>query len=317
MSYTLRDYAGIIGDSTRIKAYTAALKKLITPESFVLDIGTGTGVFALIACSLGARRVVAIDTNPAVQLGDKLAKENNFAERITFIEGDSRELSFDETPDIIVSDLRGVLPLQGDALAVLHDAASRIAGEQTIIIPETDRLYVALLESEEVYTTATGSIEDAPTTLSFNELRETLKHSWYRLDYAAGELKSPAALWLEINYATNAATSFSKPVELHVSESATVHGFLIWFDTTLHGTIGYSNAPDTEVGSYDRLFFPFLEPIEVTAGETVLVDIRAELVGTSYVWKWRTVYQDTEFEQSTFYSDLIAAEDLQKHRLTI
>lgn len=39
--YEIHDYGGMINDSVRMDAYIRSLKSIITPESVVLDIGTG------------------------------------------------------------------------------------------------------------------------------------------------------------------------------------------------------------------------------------------------------------------------------------
>ncbi len=69
-NYNLFDYGGMINakNAVRTEAFTTALENCITPETVVLDIGTGTGYFALVAAKLGARHVYAIEPNPAIQI---------------------------------------------------------------------------------------------------------------------------------------------------------------------------------------------------------------------------------------------------------
>ena len=48
----------LIADRVRLEAFHEALKRLITPgKTTVADIGTGSGVLAIMAAKLGARRV--------------------------------------------------------------------------------------------------------------------------------------------------------------------------------------------------------------------------------------------------------------------
>ena len=67
--YEIHDYGGMIYDSVRMDAYIRSLKSIITPESVVLDIGTGPGIFALIACQSGARKVYAIEPMDVYRTG--------------------------------------------------------------------------------------------------------------------------------------------------------------------------------------------------------------------------------------------------------
>ena len=66
--YSIENYGEMIADHIRIDAYVRALKAAIKPGSVVLDIGTGTGIFALLACRLGARRVFAIEPGAVIRV---------------------------------------------------------------------------------------------------------------------------------------------------------------------------------------------------------------------------------------------------------
>ena len=59
--FTLRNYGEMIDDAVRMDAYVAALRRVVKPGDVVLDIGTGTGIFAVLAARLGARRVFAVE----------------------------------------------------------------------------------------------------------------------------------------------------------------------------------------------------------------------------------------------------------------
>ena len=55
--YDLIGYGRMIADSVRTEAYARALRYAVKPDSVVLDIGTGTVVFALLAGRFGAGHV--------------------------------------------------------------------------------------------------------------------------------------------------------------------------------------------------------------------------------------------------------------------
>ena len=52
--YSLHFYGQMLADAPRMDAYLVALRQAVKPESVVLDLGCGPGVFALLACKLGA-----------------------------------------------------------------------------------------------------------------------------------------------------------------------------------------------------------------------------------------------------------------------
>ena len=103
--YSIGDYGDMIADKVRMDPYVYALKAVIEPDSVVLDIGTGAGMHALLACKFGARKVYAIEPNDAIHLARELAKENGFADRIEFFQDVSTHVSLPEKANVIVSDL--------------------------------------------------------------------------------------------------------------------------------------------------------------------------------------------------------------------
>src|ERR1044071_9186116 len=100
--YRLREYGQMIADFGRTAAYAKALERRVTPESVVVDIGTGTGIFALLAARLGARKVYAIDPSDAIEYGRRIAAANGLSERVDFIQGLSTDIQLPEKADVIV-----------------------------------------------------------------------------------------------------------------------------------------------------------------------------------------------------------------------
>src|SRR5258708_252119 len=146
--YSLCGYAAMIADSVRVQAYASALRSVITPQSFVVEIGTGIGVFAIVARRLGARRVVAIEPSDAIAVARSIASDNG-EDQIEFVQAMARDVTLSERADVVFSDLRGVLPLFGSHLHSIIDARQRILGPGGVLIPATDTLYAAVVEAPE------------------------------------------------------------------------------------------------------------------------------------------------------------------------
>ena len=136
--YGVSHYSRMITDSVRMNAYIQALQKAIKPGSVVLDLGAGTGIFALLACRMGARRVYAIESNEAILVGQKTAIANGYADRITFIHSSSFDITLPEPVDVIISDLRGVLPFFRHHIPAIIDARSRFLRPAGNLIPQRD-----------------------------------------------------------------------------------------------------------------------------------------------------------------------------------
>src|SRR5262249_8186842 len=117
----------------------------------VLDIGTGTGIFALLACQFGARRVYAIEPAHVIRVAREIAAANGCADRIEFIQKRSTEVTLPERADVIISDLRGRLPFSWSNISSIADARSRLLKPGGTLIGQRDDVWAAVIEAEETY----------------------------------------------------------------------------------------------------------------------------------------------------------------------
>src|SRR5215471_5850217 len=149
--YNIFNYGEMINGDARVTGYAEALRQIVRPESVVLEIGTGTGFFAMIACRLGARKVYAIEPDNVIQLARETAAANGFADRIDFIQGMSEQTTLPEPVDIIVSDIRGRLPLFYRHIPTIIDARERLLAAGGSLIPHRDTMWAAVVDAPEIY----------------------------------------------------------------------------------------------------------------------------------------------------------------------
>ena len=142
--YSLTGHGHMVTDKLRTDAYAQALEQDIKTGDVVAEIGTGTGIFALLACRFGARRVYAFEPSAVIELAREIATANGFADRIEFIPKMSLESALPERADVIVSDVHGVLPFFNRGLLSLIDARNRFLAPHGRMIPRSDSLWIAV-----------------------------------------------------------------------------------------------------------------------------------------------------------------------------
>src|SRR6266496_3541390 len=143
--YSLYFYGLLIASRPRTDQYLIAFRRAVKPGSVVLDIGTGTGIMALIACQLGARKVYAIEPADVIEVARETAELNGFLDRICFIQDLSTHITLPERADVIVSDLHSVLPMHETSLASLIDARKRHLAPNGVMIPLRENLWAAVV----------------------------------------------------------------------------------------------------------------------------------------------------------------------------
>ena len=207
--YSLYNYSTMFCDDVRMTAYTDALKKVITPESILIDLGAGSGIFSLIACQLGARKVYAIDPSPCIQIGKELARLNGFEDRIEWIQEDSRKLQLQEKADILLSDIRGALPLIGENIPVIADARDRLLKENGHLLPHEDTLNVCLVSNKKIYKNSVHPWGSNDFDLDLSPLSKRHSHRWSsRSNPKAKHLVSEPKPWTHIDYLTVKGTQY-------------------------------------------------------------------------------------------------------------
>jgi protein arginine N-methyltransferase 1 len=310
--YSIGDYGDMIADKVRMDPYVYALKAVIETNSVVLDIGTGAGMHALLACKFGARKVYAVEPNDAIHLARELARENGFADRIEFFQDVSTHVTLPEKADVIVSDLRGVLPLYGGHIPAIIDARQRHLAPGGFLIPKRDTIWASLVETSKVYTELIGPWKN-PYGMSMEQAKQIVLNDWIEENtdsFSQRNLLMEPQIWTVLDYTSikNPDVSPSSIIQ-SATRDGTAHGLLLWFDGEIADEIHVFNGPAAEKVAkvYGCGFFPLLEPVSIDQGDTIELTVGANLVDDHYQWRWRTRIQagdnpqaiKADFEQST------------------
>lgn len=316
-TYTLHGHGLMIADRVRMDAYQAALERTVRPGCVVLDIGTGTGLMAMLAARLGARRVYAVEPGDSIHLARAAARDSGLADRIEFIQDVSTRVELPERADVIVSDLRGVLPVFQQHVHSLADARERLLAPGGVLIPRADTLRAGPVEAEADWRGFTAPWTEHARGLDLSAPRRAVLNSWSKARIQPEQLLAEPRTWAVLEYGTRREPDVGGTLAWTVERDATAHGLAVWFHADLVDGIGFTTGPEGPDIIYGSGFFPWLEPVPLRRGDAVEVDLQARLVGSDHVWVWNTVVRRAdgsrvEFRQSTFLSQPSTPRDLRK-----
>jgi type I protein arginine methyltransferase len=313
MLYSLSGYGNMLADQVRTRAYADALRKVVRPGSVVVEIGTGPGAFAVFACKLGARRVYAIEPDPIIQVAREVAVANGFADRIEFIEDLSTNVTLPVQADVIVSDLRGVLPLFQYHLPSIVDARRRFLAPGGKLIPQSDTIWAAIVEAPERYSRVVDGWEKNGLDLNLDPARRLAMNDFSKCNFRSEQLLAPPQIWTTLDYHTIEQNDFQGRLQFSVQRSGIGHGIAVWFETCLTDGIGFSNAPSCPEAIYGVQYMPWSEPVPLAQGQSVTLDLRASLVRDDYIWRWAAQIEPKDgsgaakrFEQSQLDGAIIS-----------
>lgn len=304
--YALRDYGEMTADRERLEAYRQAIKQAVRLGDSVLEIGCGPGLFAFLACQVGARKVYAIDSEEIVHFARELAVANGFSDQMEFIQSDSRKLQLPERVNVIVSDIRGALPFFRHAIAAIEDARQRLLLPGGLLIPQRDTLKAAVIEAPDFYSKLVSPWVQPAPALNLSLSLAFLLNESYKSRFDNDQLLTEPQTWCVLDYSVGADANATTGLDFSIRRRGMAHGICLWFETQLLDGIGFSSGPSSRNTVYGQVFLPWLEPVSVERGQKISVKLQANLVGEEYVWRWETRI-DSEaksparcFQQSTF-----------------
>jgi len=319
--YSLGAYGSMIADRVRVDAYTEALRKTVRKGSIVAEIGTGPGVFAVLACQLGAERVFAIEPAEIIQVAREVAAANGCADRIEFFEGLSNRVTLPTRADVILSDLRGILPLFERHIPAIVDARRRFLAPGGTMIPRRDTVWAAIVEAPKPYSEVVDHWDQNAFGQNLSPARQLALNNAQKVRVSPAQLLTGHKLWATLDYPSIENPDVRGNLEWTVERSGTGHGIVVWFDADLVEGVGFSNTPGAPETIYGSLFFPWSQSVPLERNQIVCMGLEAKLVEEDYVWRWTTRVMPNEgskaspleFEQSTLGGAVLSPKQL--HRL--
>jgi len=269
------DHRVMLADTVRTEAYQRAISEVVKPGMRVLDLGTGTGVLAMMAAKAGAAKVIGVDVDPVVHLAQIIAEDNGYGpERIEFHHCDSRELQLDEPVDCIVTECMGNFYVSDEMQRVLADSARFLAPEGTFL-PRSLDLYLAPVFFPQLHEVDFWAQEhygfrfDAAIPVALNRC--------YVYHVPGEMIIAPPQHFEHVDF-RNAQQDVKGRVEFEVTRSITMHGFVGWFDAQLTDSVTLSTRPGADTTHWGQTVFP-VHPTPVKAGDVIKLSIEVNHSG--------------------------------------
>jgi protein arginine N-methyltransferase 1 len=283
--YSVLEHGMMLADRRRTSAYLAALRHAVRAGDIVVDVGSGTGIFAVEACRAGARRVHAIEPGLIARVARQVVVGNGCADRVEILEQLSSDVTLGERADVVILDVRGVLP--DDQIWIAHDARARLLREGGRIIPESDTLWAAPVDADALYDQHVRAWDADVDGLDLAPLREKAVRRWYKCRTQPEQLVAAAARLGTILYAQAGTGEFHGTAEWTLASSRAVHGVVVWFESQLDAERQLSNRPGEPELLYGQGFFPLEQPRVLAAGARVQFALRAARTDSGHEWKWQ------------------------------
>lgn len=267
----------MMNDERRNRFYLDALTAAIGPHSQVLEIGTGSGLLAMMAARSGAASVVTCEAVPAIaEVAREIIARNGLAQRIQVIAKKSSDLVVGQDApggsDILVSEIFSSELISEGVLDAIEDAKRRLLKPEARIIPAVAALRIALFTGEEIGRNLTvgescgfdlspfNAIVSKKQVIGRNDLPIDLltdAMEAFRFDFARAQ-RFPAE---------------EKTLRLPVTKSGCALGLIQWIRFEMEEGSAFENHPSVKAPASSWQWCAYLlpAPLQVEAGEIAIV----------------------------------------------
>lgn len=270
----------MINDFERNDAYEAALKRAVTPDSLVLEIGTGSGIVAMMAARAGARKVVTCEVNPILaRIARETVANNGYADRIDVVPKLSTRLSvgeggdLPEKADVFVSELINIGMLAPRMLSVLQHARTHLVKPGGAIIPRASTVYAMLVETPEL-----ARINPVKTIGGFDmSTFDVFRSPGYQQIDLGAETHTPlsaAFTALDFDFTRNMPEEGTREIAVEITAEGTCHGVAFWFDLHMDEEVTYSSESRARTNHWKQAMTYLETPIRVRPGDRLTIVAR-------------------------------------------
>jgi type III protein arginine methyltransferase len=277
----------MMNDTARNRAYDAAIRRAVGPETHVLEIGTGSGLLAMMAARAGARLVSTCEQVESIaETAAEIVKRNGFGERVKVIPKRSTQLAvgvdLPERADVLISEILSDKLLEEGVLSSTAHARHQLLKPNGIMIPRAIAAVVRLAGGDFLREAAMVDRIEGFDLTPFNRFCPNS----VSINMEAGQIESYSDDIEVFRFELLAEGHRPEERELRLTarRTGTAIGLLQWLRLQLDDTETFENRPPDTVtpSAWRQVFYPFNRPLEVREGETVALWAAHDVVSMAF-----------------------------------
>ena len=268
----------MLADTRRNQLYRRAIEAAVKPVMLVLDIGTGSGLLAMMAARAGAERVVACEAEPRLaEVARQIVALNGYAERIAVIPRRSTDLKvgpdLPRRADLVVSEVLDAALIGEGAVATMRHALAELAAPAARVIPAAARVFGSLVSVPHLRQVNPVGRIDGFDLSPFNRFRGRhagLPVSLETEDHAL--LSAPTELFA-FDFARPVEKARARRVALAATAAGEAHALALWFRLSLDDAHAGSTGPGGEFRHWATPLYFLERDVAVAPGREVALEV--------------------------------------------
>jgi predicted RNA methylase len=262
----------MLNDEERNSAFERALAKAITPSTTVLDIGSGSGLLAMMAARAGAKQTISCEmVAPIAELAQYTVIRNGYGNKIVILAKKSTDMwigvDMIEKADLLVTETVDCGLLGEGIIPTIRHARESLLKENARIIPKSATVHAAIVESTQLRSL---NYADRAAGFDVSPINQYATAGYFPVRAAAFDhvlLAEPFEAF-RFDFTQGAMAPQSKPISVPIKREGTCHAIIFWFDMQLDDEISLSNSPGSKT-HWEQALQCFDKEVRVRAGATI------------------------------------------------
>ena len=203
-------------DEEKFKGFNSVLKRVVKPGDAVLDVGTGSGILALIAASRKPKSICALEFDPYIaRSAQQNLDANGYSDIAQVVTGDARTYRFNKGSkfNVVIMEMLTVGMIdefQIQAINNLHKQG--VVSKGTTFVPARQETFITVAE------------------VDFNLYKFTMKmvlHLWNYYHKIGRKELSTKMLLSDIDFKKETNERFSKTIRIPIRVNGTINAIIL------------------------------------------------------------------------------------------
>ena len=265
----------MLNDEKRNDAFQRALTNAITPDTVVLDIGSGTGLLAMMAARAGAKETVTCEMVPQLaELARDTVALNGLADRIITLDKKSTSLVIGyqmvHKASLLVTETVDCGLLGEGIVSSIAHAKANLLTDDAQIVPCAATVYAMVVESPRL-----RNLNMARTAAGFDvsliNRYATAQYFPVRLDaFEYTPLTEPFAVF-SFDFVKGTIAPERRTIPVTAKCEGTAQCIIFWFNMQLDQENAISNEPGSTT-HWEQALQCLENDVALRAGETLMID---------------------------------------------
>jgi predicted RNA methylase len=269
----------------RMNAYRRAIFSVVREGDVVADLGAGTGILSFWAVEAGAKQVFAVDQDSIIYSAREIARANGMDDKITFLQGNSRDIELPRKADVLVSELLSSFGIEDGVIEVVADVRGRWLKKKHRMIPLGFSLHAAPVESAAAYRKV--SFWDDVRGFDYAPIKANMVNSYWVEQFEGEDLLARPIKIKEVDLTREEETLLNSSSLFTAVRAGSLHGFCGFFKTRLTEEVSFSTSPRSAPTHWKQLFFPLPRPIKIDKGDKIRLTLLSSRVNGGLHLNWR------------------------------